>query len=296
MFCLSGLDSFRDGREVIHTHTHTHTHTHIYIYIYTGWNDKIVALEKLTWFHFRLMKTGFLFFVADHLLVGQLGTNLRAIGAFYHVWNWHNVQQGRSKMRRCATHALYRSKLWQQDHCQHPRNANPDCSTCPGWWKKSFRLRLWSLMWFHVRATSCHLTSSKSAWKSTPKCTWMCWRVWWSPGAIRWPVADPGCGSRTRHRPTSPKRPRLGFRRSATTLYHSLTVLPIPPTWTRWTSSFWSYVVNITNMTSHNTKTSLIAAIRRVLSELLPALMEKACSQFRIHILAGIEPEGGYIE
>ena len=34
--------------------------------------------------------------------------------------------------------------------------------------------------------------------KSTPKCTWMCWRVWWSPGAIRWLVADPGCGSRTR--------------------------------------------------------------------------------------------------
>ena len=27
----------------------------------TGWNDKIVALEKTTWFHFRLMKTGFLF-------------------------------------------------------------------------------------------------------------------------------------------------------------------------------------------------------------------------------------------
>ena len=39
-------------------------------------------------------------------------------------------------------------------------------------------------------------------------------------------VADPGCGSRTRSRPTSPKRPRLGFRRSATTLYPSLTGLP----------------------------------------------------------------------
>ena len=80
------------------------------------------------------------------------------------------------------------------------------------------------------KATSCHLIPSKSAWKSTPKCTWMCWRVWWSPGAIRWPVADPGCGSRTRCRPTSPKRPRLDFRRSATTLYPSLTspLLPRP--------------------------------------------------------------------
>ena len=26
---------------------------------YTGWNDKTVTLEKTTWFHFRLMKTGF---------------------------------------------------------------------------------------------------------------------------------------------------------------------------------------------------------------------------------------------
>ena len=83
---------------------------------------------------------------------------------------------------------------------------------------------------FQVRVTSCLLTSSKSAWKSTLKCTWMCWREWWSPGAIRWPVADPGCGSRTRHRPTTPKRPRLGFRRSAKTLYPALTspLLPRP--------------------------------------------------------------------
>ena len=110
--------------------------------------------------------------------------------------------------------------------------------TWPGWWKQSFRQRLWSLVWFQVRATSCYLTSSKSAWNSTPKCTWTCWRVWWSPCAIGWPVADSGCGSRTRCRPTSPKRPRLGFRRSAMTLYPSLTGPLPPPTWTRWTTSF----------------------------------------------------------
>ena len=78
------------------------------------------------------------------------------------------------------------------------------------------------------KAISCHLTSSKSAWKSTPKCTWMCWRVWWSPGAIRWPVVDPGCGSRIRRRPTSSKRLRLGFRRSPTTLYPPLTAPSSP--------------------------------------------------------------------
>ena len=91
---------------------------------------------------------------------------------------------------------------------------------------------------YRVKWYKCHLTSSKSAWKSTPKCTWMCWRVWWSPGAIRWLVADPECGSRAWHWPTSPKRPRLGFRRSATTLYPSLTGPPPPPTWTRWTTLF----------------------------------------------------------
>ena len=58
-----------------------------------------------------------------------------------------------------------------------------------------------------------------------------------------------------------------------------------------------SYVENITNMTSHNnTKASLIAAIRRVFAELPPALVEKSCSQFRIHIEVVIEAEGGYVE
>ena len=169
------------------------------------------------------MKTGFLFLLQTIYLLASCVQIPRAIGAFYHIWKWHNVQRARSEMRHCTTHALYQSKLWQQDHCQHPQNANPDCSTCPGWWKQSFLLWLWSLVWFQVRATSCHLTSSKLAWKSIPKCTWICWRVWWSPGAIRWPVADSGCGSRTWRRSTSPKRPRLGFRRSARTLYPFLT-------------------------------------------------------------------------
>ena len=58
----------------------------------------------------------------------------------------------------------------------------------------------------------------------------------------------------------------------------------------------WSYVKNITNMTSHNTKASLIAAIRRVFAELPLELVKKACSQFWIRIEAVIVAEGGYIE
>ena len=100
---------------------------YIYIYIYTGWNDKIVAREKTTWFHFHLMKTSFLFLLQTIYLLASCVQIPRAIGAFYHVRKWHNVQRARSEMHRCTTHALYRSKLWQKDHCQHPQNANLDC-------------------------------------------------------------------------------------------------------------------------------------------------------------------------
>ena len=156
----------------------------------------------------------------------------RAIGAYYHVWKWHNVQRARSEMCRCTTHALYRSKLWQQDHCQQPQNANTDGSTCPRWWKQRFRLRLWSLVWFQVRTTSCHLTEVNSkVYPDVLKSVVIPW-------CNQVPMADPGCGSRTRHQPTNPKRPRLCFRRSATTLDPSLTGPPPSPIWTHWTTSF----------------------------------------------------------
>ena len=58
----------------------------------------------------------------------------------------------------------------------------------------------------------------------------------------------------------------------------------------------WSYVENITNITSHNTKASLIATFHRVFTELPQVLVEKTCSQLRIRIEAVIEAEGGYIE
>ena len=177
---------------------------------------------------FPFNENWFSFFVADHLLVGQLCTNPKSDRSLLSCL----------KVTQCSTSEIgdaprYNScSLLIQVMITGPLPAPSKCKSglpritgmCPGWWKQNFRLRLRSLVWFQVRATSCHLTSSKSAWKSTLKCTWMCWRLWWSPGAIRWPVADPGCGSRTRRRPTSPKRPRLGFRRSATILYPSLTV------------------------------------------------------------------------
>ena len=109
----------------------------------------------------------------------------------------------------------------------------------------------------------------------------------------RGPVAEPGYGSLTRRRPTSPKRPRLGFRRSATTLYPSLTGPPPSPTWTRWTTSFGHRSRTSPTWPPTTPKPAWSPSIRRA-----PArrLWEKACSQFRIHIEAVIEAEGGYIE
>ena len=164
--------------------------------------------------------------------------------------------------------------------------------TCSGGWKQSFRLRLWSLVWFQMRATSCHLTSSKSVWRSTLKCTWTCWRVWWSPGAIRRPVADPGCGSRTRCRPTSPKRPRLGFRRSATILYLSFTGPPPSPT----EPAGLLRLVICREHHQHDLPQHESQPDRRHPPSIHRAPVEKACSQFQIRIEALIEAEGGYIE
>ena len=247
------------------------------------------------------MKTGFLFFVvADHLLVGQLCTNPTSNRSLLSC-----LKVTQCSMSEIRDAPLYNScSLLIQVMTTGPLPTPSKCKsglpritgTCPGWWKQSFRLRLWSLVWFQVRATSCHLTSSKLAWKSTPKSTWMYWRMWWSPGAIRWLVADPMCGSRTRRRPTSPKRPRLGFRSCATTLCPSLIGHPSSPDRNPLDYFVWSYVENITNMTSHITKASLIAATRRIFAVLLPAFVEKACSQFWICIEAVIEAEGCYIE
>ena len=58
--------------------------------------------------------------------------------------------------------------------------------------------------------------------KVNTKCTWMCWRVWWFPGAIRWLVADPGCGG-----PQVQKGPGL----ASEGVLRLCTLLSLPPPW-----------------------------------------------------------------
>ena len=182
---------------------------------------------------FPFNENRFSFLVADHLLDGQLCTNPKSDRSFLSCL----------KVTQCSMSEIGDAPLYNtcslpiqvmtigplQAPSKYKSGLPRITGTCPGWWKQRFRLRLWSLVWFQVVATSCHLTSSRLAWKSTPKCTWMCWRVLWSPGAIRWPVADPGCGSRTRCWPTSSKRPRLGFRSATTCTLLSLAPLLFRP-------------------------------------------------------------------
>ena len=248
---------------------------------------------------FPFNENRFCFFVADHLLVGQLCTNPKSERSLL----------SRLKVTQCSTSEIGDAPLYNpcslpiQVMTTWPLPAPSKCKsglpritgTCPGWWKQRFRLRLWYLVCFQVRATSCHLISSKSAWKSTPKCTWICWRVWWSPGTVRWPVADPGMAAGPSTSPQVQGDPGLALE-GVLRLCTYLELAPFYSDLNPLDYFVWSYVENISSMTSHNTKASLIAAIRRVFAELPPALVEKTFSQFRICIEAVIESEGRHIE
>ena len=188
---------------------------------------------------FPLNEKRFSFFVADHLLIGQWCTNSKAIGAFYHVWKWHNVQRAKSEMRHCTNHALYRSKLWQQDHCQHPQNANADCQgRAQGDENKvsGYGYGLWcGFRWGPHHATS-HLRSRlERQLQSVPGCVEKCGDLLVQSSG-RWHTLGVAAGLDAG--PQVQRDPGLtsdGVLRLCTLL----SLAPPPrPTWTRWTTSF----------------------------------------------------------
>ena len=231
---------------------------------------------------FLFNENRFSFFHVDHLQVGQLCTNPNSDKSLLSCL----------KVTQCSTSEIGDALLYYS--CPLPIQvitkgllpAHSKCKsglpwitgTCPGWWKQSFRWRLWFLVWCKVRATSYNLTSSISTWKSTPKCTWMYCRVWWSPGAIRWLVANPGCGSRDSAPVHKSKETQAWLQKECYDFVPFSSLYPSSLDLNPLDCFVWSYVENITNVTSHNTKASLIAAIRRVFAKLPPALVEKACA------------------
>ena len=165
------------------------------------------------------MKTGF--FVADHLLVGQLCTNPKS--------DWSLLSC--LKVTQCLTSEIEDALLYSS--CSLliqvmttgplPAPSKYKSGRFNAWGHSStYRTTLWRWWSGSPRLKTPpgrpgpRCLSKRSWWWNSPA-------VWWSHGAIRGPVADPECGSRIRRRTTSPKRPRLGFRRSATTFYLSLT-------------------------------------------------------------------------
>ena len=223
------------------TNTHTHIHTHTYTYVYTEWNDKIVALEKTIWFHFRLMKTCFLFLLQTIYKLVSCVQIPKVIGAFYHVWKWHNVQRARSEMRRYTTHALYRSKLWQQDHYQHPQNANLDCHEnrdVPRVIKIKFPT---TVMVFDVVSNEGHIMSphifevglkvNTKVYLDVLKSVVILWCNQVAGGRLWVWLQDSALAHKS-------KETQAWLQKECYDFVPSLTGPPPPPTWTRWTTSF----------------------------------------------------------
>ena len=176
---------------------------------------------------FPFNENRFSFFVADHQLVGQLCTNPKSDRSLLSCL----------KVTQCSTSEIGDAPLYKscslpiQVMTTGPLPAPSKCKSgrfnVPRVMKTKFPVRLWSLVLFQVRATSCHLISSKSAWKSTPKCTWMWWRVWWSPRAVSWSVAA--------HKS---KETQAWLQKECYDFVPFSHWLPPPPTWTCWTTSF----------------------------------------------------------
>ena len=240
-----------------------------------GRNDKIVAQEKTTWFYFRLLKTCFLFLLQTICELASCVQIPRAIGAFYHVWKWHNVQRARSETRRCTTMLTADPSY---DNMTIARN---------------LKMQIW---------IATNNGDVPMVMKTKFPATVMVFGVVSSEGLIMPPhIFEVGLKVNT--------KVYLDVLKSVVIPWCNQVADGRPWVWqqdfSHWPPSspdlnlpdyfIWSYVENITNMTSHNTKASLIAAFHRVFAELPPTLVEKACSQFWIRIEAVIEVEGSYL-
>ena len=226
------------------------------------------------------------FVVADHLLVGQLCTNPKSDRSLLSCL----------KVTQCSTSEIGDAPLYNscslpiQVMTTGPLPAPPKCKSrrFNAWGHSStHRTTLW--WWWSGRphhATS-HLWSRlESQHQSVPGCAEECGDPLVQSVGV---AAGLGAGPQVQRDPGLASE---GVLRLCTLL----SLAPSSPDLNPLDYFVWSYVENITSMTSHNTKASLIATIRRVFTELPPALVEKACSQFQIRIEAVVEAEGSYIE
>ena len=242
------------------------------------------------------MKTGFLFFVADHLLVGQLCTNSKSHGSLLTCLN----------VTQCSTSEIGDSPLYNlcslliKVMTTGPLAAPSKCKS--GWFnawghRSMHRMTLWRWWSGSPRlrtplGRSGPRSSSKMSRQSLMK----------HPSSLLGRLPKFRClthnyecmceGGLKVYVLQASERPDLDWEDKEPQANQVRQVADLNPL----DHFLWSYVENITNMTSHNSKANLIVGIHRVFTELPPVLVEKACSQFRIRIEAVIETEGGYIE
>ena len=243
----------------------------------TGWNDKIVALEKMTWFHFRLMKTIF-FFVTDHLLVGRNKQDQRCAT----VQIMLPTDPSYDNMTIAST---LKMQIWISTNNERAKGDENKVS--------GYGYGLWcGFKWGPHHATS-HLRSRlESQHQSVPGCAEECGDPLVQSSG-RWQTLGVAAGLGA-----SPQiqRDQVWLQKECYNFVPFSNWPPSSPDLNPLDYFVWSYIENITNMTSHNTKASLIAGIHRLFAELPPVLVEKACSLFRIRIEAVIQAEGNYIE
>ena len=202
----------------------------------------IPFLFNENWFSF--------FFVADHLLVGQLCTNPKSDRSLLSCL----------KVTQCLTSEIGDAPLYNscslpiQVMTTGPLPTPSKCQsglpritgTCPGWWKQSFQLRLWFLVWFQVRATSCYFTSwgphhatsrlrLESQHQSIPGCAEECGDPLVQSGG-RWQTLGVAAGlGASLQVQSDPGLASEGMLQLCTLL----SLAPPPPlTWTCWTTSF----------------------------------------------------------
>ena len=233
---------------------------------------------------FLFNENWFSFFVADHLLVGQLCTNRKSDRSLLSCL----------KVTQCSTSEIGDVLLYNS--CSLPIQV-----MITGWFNvprvmKTKFLAMAMVMVFGVVSCDGHIMPPHILLESQHQ------RV---PGFAE-ECADPlvqsggrlltlGVAAGLGARPQVQRNPGLASE-GVLRLCTLLSLPPSSPDLNQLDYFVGSYVENITNMTSHNTKANLIAAIRWVFIELLPALVEKACSYFWICIEAVIEAEGSYIE
>ena len=172
----------------------------------------------------------------------------RTIRAFYHVWKWHNGQRTRSDMRRSTTHALYRFKLWQQDHCQHTQNEIRTIQRAQGDENKvsGYSYGLWcGFKWGPHHATS-HLRSRlESQHQSVPGSAEECGDSFGQSGS-RWQTLGVATGLGAS--PQVQRNPNLASE-GVLRLCTLLSLVPSSPDLNTLDYFVLSYVENITNMT-----------------------------------------------